>query len=128
MLEGRNDIQVDLDRLEWWSCENFKTFNYANYKVLLTGYRTKERLWLKGTSCDHLVQPIYFKQGHLEHIVQHHVQAGFQYLLTKRLFNPPGQPAPVHCYPHSEEAFSHVQMKLPMFQFEPVASCSVACL
>ena len=105
MLEGRDAIQVDLDRLEWWSCENFKMFNYANYKVLHTGYRTTEWLWLKGTSWDHLVQPICFKQGHLEHTVQNHIQVGFQYLQRKRLYNLSGQPVSSALLPSQWKSF-----------------------
>jgi len=31
------------------------------------------------------------------------------------------QPVPVLCHPQSKDAFSHVQMELPVFQFVPIA-------
>ncbi|KAJ7397830.1 rna-directed dna polymerase from mobile element jockey-like [Pitangus sulphuratus] len=36
-LEGRDDIQRDLDRLERWVCMNLRKFNNAKWKVLHVG-------------------------------------------------------------------------------------------
>lgn len=58
-------------------------------------HRTVEWLCLKGTTWDHLVQPLYFKQQHLEYIVQDHLQSGLEFLQRRRLHNISGQPVSV---------------------------------
>uniref|UniRef100_A0A8B9P213 CUB and sushi domain-containing protein 3 n=1 Tax=Apteryx owenii TaxID=8824 RepID=A0A8B9P213_APTOW len=60
------------------------------------------------------------KQGHLEHVAQDCIQAGFEYLQRRRLHHLSGQPVPVLCHPHSEKVFPHVQMEVSVFQFVPV--------
>ena len=37
MLERRDPIQRDLDRLQWWACANLMKFKNAKYKVLYMG-------------------------------------------------------------------------------------------
>jgi len=37
MLEGREAIQRDLDRVEWWACPNLVKFSKAKCKVLHMG-------------------------------------------------------------------------------------------
>ena len=66
------------------------------------------------------------KQGHLQQAAQDLVHAGLEYLQRRRLHNFSGQPAPVLHHPQSEEVLPHVQMKLPMLQFVPIAPCPVA--
>jgi len=64
------------------------------------------------------------KQGLLEQVAQELVQVGFEYLQRRRIHNLSGQPAPVLCYPQSEEVLPHVQLELPMLQFVPIAQSS----
>ena len=52
---------------------------------------------------DHLVQPPWPKQGHLQQVAQDHVQAGLEYLQRRRMHNVLGQPVPVLRHPESEE-------------------------
>ena len=61
------------------------------------------------------------KQGHLQQAAQDLVQAGFEYLQRRGLYNPSGQPLLVLHHPQSKEVLPHVQMELPMLQFVPVA-------
>jgi len=85
-----------------------------------------ETLRLEGTAWDHLVQSLCFKQRRLQHIAQDHIQAAFKHLQRKRLRHLSRHTVPVLGQHHREAIFSHVQMELPLFQFEPVASRSVA--
>ena len=66
------------------------------------------------------------KQGHLQQDAQDHVQVGFENLHRRRIHNTSGQPVPVLRHPQREEVLPHVQMKLPMLQFVPIAPCPVA--
>jgi len=66
------------------------------------------------------------RQGHLKQAAQDQVQVGFEYLQTRRIHNPSGQPVPVLCLPQSKEVLPHVQMELPVLQSVPVAPCPVA--
>ena len=65
------------------------------------------------------------KQGHLQQAAQDLVQAGLEYLQRRRLHSLPGQPGPGLCHPQREEVLPHVQLKLPLLQFVPVAHCPV---
>lgn len=56
--------------------------------------------------------------------MQESVQA-FEYLRRRRLHSLSGKLVPVLCNLHNEEVISHMQMELPVFHFEPVASCPV---
>jgi len=97
---------------EWCICRPTRTA----FLPLLQNHRIPEWLSLEEDTCDHLVQPPCFKQGHLEHIVL------FYYLQRRRICNRSGQSVPVLCHPHSE-VFSYVPVELPVFQYEPTASC-----
>jgi len=66
------------------------------------------------------------KQGRPEQAAQDHGQAGLEYLQRRRLHSLPGQPVPVLCHPQGEEVLPHVQMKLSLLQFVPIAPCPVA--
>ena len=65
------------------------------------------------------------KQGHLEHVAQDLIQAGFEYF-HRGIHNPSGQPVPVLRHPQGEEVLPRVQLKLPMLQFVLTAPCPVA--
>ena len=66
------------------------------------------------------------KQDHLEWAAQDRVQASLEYLQRRRIHSLPGQTVPVLRHSQSEEVLPHIQMKLPMLQFVPVALCPVA--
>jgi len=66
------------------------------------------------------------KQGHLQLAVEDLVQKGLEYLRRRRLHNLLGQFVRGLHHPQREEVLPHVQMKLPMLQFVPVAPCPVA--
>lgn len=75
---------------------------------------------LEGIFGGHLLQPLLFKQGHLELVAQNHVQKAFEggggiYHL--------GQSVPVLFQSHSEKVFPYAQRK-PAFQFLPMYSFS----
>jgi len=65
------------------------------------------------------------KQGHLQQAAQELFQAGLEHLQRRRLHNLPGQPVPVLRHPQREEVLPHIQLKLPVLQFVPVAPCPV---
>jgi len=60
------------------------------------------------------------KQGHPEQAAQDLVQAGLEYLQTRRIHNLPGQPVPGLRHPQSKEVLPHVWTELPLLQFVPV--------
>jgi len=67
------------------------------------------------------------KQGHLQLVVQGHVQVAFEYLQGQRLHNLPEQPVPVLSHPHSRKEFPDVQMKQAEMQGTAWISC-LQCL
>jgi len=66
------------------------------------------------------------KQGHLQQPAQDLVQAGLEYLQSRRLHNFPEQPVPVLRHPQREDILPHVQTELPVPQFVPISPCPVA--
>jgi len=56
------------------------------------------------------------KKGHLELTAQDLVQVEFEYLQSRRLHNPSGQPVPVLRHAQNKEVLPHVQMELPVLQ------------
>jgi len=66
------------------------------------------------------------EHGCLDPVAQDHVQTAFQYLQGERLHNLSGQPVPGLSHPRSKEVLPDVQRNLPVPQFVPTASCTVA--
>ncbi|PKU42941.1 rna-directed dna polymerase from mobile element jockey-like [Limosa lapponica baueri] len=48
MMEGRDDIQKDLERLERWAHANLMKFNQAKCKVLHTGHSNPKNKYRLG--------------------------------------------------------------------------------
>jgi len=88
-------------------------------------HRLKEKLRLEGTSGGHLVSVLLLKQGHLQQVAQDHVRITFNYRRGWRFHNLCWPPVPALCFPQSKEVLPDVQTKPSMFQFVPIASCSV---
>jgi len=61
------------------------------------------------------------KQGHLELLVQDHVQTAFEYLQGWRFHNFPGQLVPALSHPHRKKAFPDVQREPPVFSLCPLS-------
>jgi len=88
---------------------------YKDYRMVEAG---KDRLnSFNPNSC--------FKQGHLDHIAQDHIQVGFEYLQERWVHSLSRHLVPVLCNSQSK-GFSHVQMELCVFQFEAVISYPAA--
>lgn len=72
------------------------------------------------------LSPIPAKAGFLQQVVEVGIQASLEYLMRRRLHHLCRQSVPVPHHPHSKGVLSHVQMKLPVFQF--MASALSSCL
>lgn len=70
----------------------------------------------------HLVQ-LPSQSGHLEQVVQDHVQMAFEHLQSWTLHKLSGQPMPLLSHPHRKEELSDIQGEAPVFHFVPIASC-----
>jgi len=75
------------------------------------------------TSGDQLVQRPA-KTGSQHYLTQIGMHMDFKYF-QRRLHTYSGQPVPVVLHPHSKEGFPCVQMEHLVFQFVPIAPCSV---